>query len=157
MHSRRLQSSSKARLLSLQHMHVPQQSMHGGTEDGGRVAPLELTRLLLDISPPLCLLARRYPSLHRPYRIPLPTWACALALVPACLLLIGLVVVPWIVVSAVSSFFQRRIYIPHSTCGVFAWLALHTHGWMYAPAWLAKQYLDGCSGKLCMMRLEQAT
>ncbi|KAI3434372.1 hypothetical protein D9Q98_002451 [Chlorella vulgaris] len=38
----------------------------------------------------------RYPSLHRPYRIPLPTWACACMLGPACLLLAGLVVVPWV-------------------------------------------------------------
>lgn len=41
----------------------------------------------------------RYPSLHRPYRIPLPTWACACMLGPACLLLAGLVVVPWVMVS----------------------------------------------------------
>jgi len=40
----------------------------------------------------------RYQNLHRPYRIPLPTWACALALAPACLLLLGLVVTPWLMV-----------------------------------------------------------
>ncbi|PSC67221.1 putative polyamine transporter isoform A [Micractinium conductrix] len=39
----------------------------------------------------------KYPALIRPFRVPLPTWACALALVPACILLLGLIVVPWVV------------------------------------------------------------
>lgn len=38
----------------------------------------------------------RYPTLHRPYRIPLPTWGCILMLAPACALLVGLLVVPWV-------------------------------------------------------------
>ncbi|PRW20630.1 putative polyamine transporter isoform A [Chlorella sorokiniana] len=37
----------------------------------------------------------RYPTLHRPYRIPLPTWGCIAMLTPACLLLVGLLIVPW--------------------------------------------------------------
>ena len=43
---------------------------------------------------------RRYPTLHRPYRIPLPTWACILMLTPASILLAGLLLVPWIEVGA---------------------------------------------------------
>lgn len=39
--------------------------------------------------------ARRYPALHRPYCIPLPTWGCIAMLTPACLLLVGLLIVPW--------------------------------------------------------------
>lgn len=42
----------------------------------------------------------RYPTLHRPFRIPLPTWACALLFLPACSLLLLLVVEPWVVVSS---------------------------------------------------------
>lgn len=42
---------------------------------------------------------RRYPSLHRPYRIPLSTRGCALLLLPACLLLWGLLLVPVFTVS----------------------------------------------------------
>lgn len=37
----------------------------------------------------------RHPSLHRPYRIPLPTWGCIAMLLPACLLLMVLLIVPW--------------------------------------------------------------
>lgn len=39
----------------------------------------------------------KYPALHRPYRIPLPTWGCIAMLAPACVLLVGLVTMPWIV------------------------------------------------------------
>lgn len=39
----------------------------------------------------------KYPTLHRPFRIPLPTWACALLFLPACSLLLLLVVEPWVV------------------------------------------------------------
>ena len=36
----------------------------------------------------------RYPTLHRPYRSPLPTWGCALLLLPAGSLLLGLLLAP---------------------------------------------------------------
>lgn len=38
----------------------------------------------------------KYANLHRPYRIPLPTWACIIGLFPACVLLAGLLIVPWV-------------------------------------------------------------
>ena len=34
------------------------------------------------------------PDLHRPYRVPLPTWACALMLLPASCLLLTLLILP---------------------------------------------------------------
>ena len=34
------------------------------------------------------------PELHRPYRVPLPTWGCALMLLPASVLLITIIVMP---------------------------------------------------------------
>lgn len=37
----------------------------------------------------------RYPDLHRPYRIPLSNWGCVAMLTPACVLLTGLLLVPW--------------------------------------------------------------
>ncbi|EFN50801.1 hypothetical protein CHLNCDRAFT_37683 [Chlorella variabilis] len=51
----------------------------------------------------------RYPTLHRPCRIPLPTWGCIAMLVPACLLLAGLLIVPWVLVSGPAS-------LAHPTC-----------------------------------------
>jgi amino acid transporter len=36
----------------------------------------------------------KYPHLHRPYRIPLPTWGCALLLTPAFLLLSFMLLLP---------------------------------------------------------------
>lgn len=50
-------------------------------------------------APPCC----SYPTLHRPYRIPLPTWGCIAILTPACLLLAGLLVVPWATVRTACS------------------------------------------------------
>lgn len=41
-------------------------------------------------------LPRRYPTLHRPYRVPLPVWACALMLLPAVVLLMCLLVGPFV-------------------------------------------------------------
>ena len=52
---------------------------------------------------------RRYPTLHRPCRIPFPTWGCIAMLVPACLLLAGLLIVPWVLVSGPAS-------LAHPTC-----------------------------------------
>ncbi|KAL4444379.1 hypothetical protein ABPG75_012116 [Micractinium tetrahymenae] len=39
----------------------------------------------------------KYPTLHRPFRILLPTWTCALPFLPACSLLLLLVTEPWVV------------------------------------------------------------
>ncbi|GAB4813937.1 hypothetical protein N2152v2_000983 [Parachlorella kessleri] len=36
----------------------------------------------------------KYPSLHRPYRIPLPTWGCVAILLPACMLLCTMLILP---------------------------------------------------------------
>ena len=58
------------------------------------------------------------PDLHRPYRVPLPTWACVVMLLPASALLLTLLVLPileldWLV-SVLLRFSVRMI--GSSTC-----------------------------------------
>lgn len=77
----------------------------------------------------------RYPSLHRPYRIPMGIWGCIAMLTPACLLLTGLLVVPWSKVCSCVAGMGCGVRL--AWAGRMAWAGYLGFGARWLAGWLA--------------------